>query len=357
MGRGYVPPMVTQLETSLGRSVTLTNVSIGGTFSHFGLWQLLSKKPHVGADVIIVEYALNDAELAAYGMTRNWSMAYEGLLVRLRQDAPDAQIICPMLVNRARSESSGLAPFNAAVMFINARYDVATIDVNREIAAKGPADFWPARREWYADVSHYARAYQVMIAEMVTKAVCAGAGRCRLRHVLPVTDDHFGAVKSAVAEGIFDGLMPAEAPVKLFENSLVRETARVVAAGSSVEMDVTGEVVAVILVSTRADGVVAYHHDGAVAHAGLYRKAFSDPKFRFLMNTLLPEQYFRRPLGVTQSPTRARIEVLDAAAIAALPERGVVTRPSAMLPPATNGPMSLAVVDILYLGTLSKPGA
>lgn len=362
MGRGYVPPMVAMAQTMLGRRVNLNNVSIGGTFSHFGLWQLLSKKPHLDADVIVVEYVLNDSELTSFGMMRHWAKAYEGLIWKLRQEAPGAQIICPLLINRSMAATPNLFPLVAGVMMINARYDVATIDVNKEITAKAPAPYWDAASDWYVDGSHYAKPYQVMIGEMIVSAIRDGAGRRLHSYVPPVSGDHFGQARSAVAEGIFAALMPEGTEVVSYQNRLVHEMAHLITPGRGLNLHLKGEIVALIMVSTRADGVLAYHHGDAVTHAGLYRKAFSEPKFDFLMNVFVPDQYFRntpRPAvastpGQIPEQTPIRIEVLDTAAIAALPKKSIVSRPTATLPETKGQSLAFALVDILYVGELSK---
>ena len=353
MRHGYVPALVAQIENVMGLQVNLQSLAIGGTFSQFGLWQLLTKKTHLDADVIIVEYALNDSELATSAALGQWARAYEGLLAKLRREAPQAQIICPLLVSRGRVITSGLNPLLAGVVMINTRYEVATIDVTAEIAAKAPPDYWSVTRDWYADGSHYAKPFQAMIGELITAEIRSGAGRSHRRNVPPISHDHFAGVRSAAEDRIQETLVPEGTPAEVLENSVIRETAYIMTPGNRVQLRVTGEIVALILVSTRKDGIVAYHHDERVAYAGLYRKAFSDPKFSFLMNTFLPEQYFRSPPVVPESPSTVSIEILDAASVAALPPKSVISRSTAMAPPGMDKPMSLALVDIVYTGELS----
>ena len=354
MRHGYVPPLVAQIENVMGLQVNLKNLAIGGTFSQFGLWQLLAKKSHRDADVIIVEYGLNDSELATSATVRQWAKAYEGLIRRIRHEAPQAQIICPLLFSRHRAVASGLSSLSSGVVMINKRYEVATIDVPAEIAAKAPPDYWSVARDWYADGSHYARPFQVMIAELIVAEIRSGAGRSHRRNVPPISHDHFADVRSAAEDRILQTLIPEGIPTETFRNSVISETAYVITPGNMLQLRVTGEIVALIIVSTRNDGVVAYRQDETVTYAGLYRKAFADPKFRFLMNTFLPEQYLRTPPLVSESPSIVRIEVLDAASVAALQPRSVVSRSTAMIPPDTDHAMSLALVDIIYTGELSS---
>lgn len=352
MNHGYIPPMVRQVENKTGRDVILKSVAIGGTFSHFGLWQVVTKKPHIGADVIIVEYVLNDGELAYGGTFRHWSKTYEGMIRKLRTEAPGAQIICPLLTSRHSAKLQGISPLVSAVFMINARYGVTTIDVNSEIISMAPGSFWVPEAEWYDDASHYSKPYQVMIADLVSQAIYEGKGREQRRNIPSISADHFANAKSAVMEGIFDSLMPASAKKVTFENSRVRETTTVLTPAKPASFNLLGEIVGVIIVSTRSDGVPSYHHGEAVAHAGLYRDAFSDPRFNFLMNLIVPDQYFKAQLGPTTVPTKIKLEVCSPAKFAALPPKSIITRNTAGLPKETAN-RSLAVADILYVGELS----
>ncbi len=354
MTRGYVPPAVEMLQNKTGRTLELTNVSIGGTFSHFGIWQLLAKRPHIDADVIVVEYVLNDAELASFGVVQHWAKAYEGLVRKLRTEAPQAQIICPLLVNRRMATNPKLSTLVSGVAMINMRYGVETIDVNQEINQRSPNGYWKDREEWYIDGSHYAKPFQVMIGDMLASRIAAGSGRSNVRDVLPVSLDHFAQARSAVQEGLFDQIVPTAFERKAFQNRLIDETAALIPGGASLDFKLTGEIVAFIVMSTRQDSVIAYHHGSQSLHAGLYRKAFSSPKYAFLMNVLVPDQYFRVPLGAVSKPTDVKLEVLDAVSIAALDEQTVVSRPSASMPPQDlDGDRSFALVDIVYTGDIA----
>lgn len=354
MMRGYVPPTVEMLQNKTGRSVELTNVSIGGTFSHFGIWQLLTKRPHVDADIIVVEYVLNDAELASFGVVQHWAKAYEGLICKLRTDAPRAQIICPLLVNRRMATNPKLSTLVSGVAMINMRYGIETIDVNQEISQRTPSGYWKDREEWYIDGSHYAKPFQVMIGDMLVSRIEAGTGHSHVRDVLPVSLDHFAQARSAVREGVFDQIVPATFERKTFQNRLIDETAALVPGGASLEFQLTGEIVAFIVMSTRHDGVITYHYGEKSVNAGLYRKAFSNPKYEFLMNVLVPDQYFRGQLGAASKPTKVTLDVLDAEAIAALDEKNVLSRPSASVPPQELAEhRSFSLVDIVYTGDIA----
>lgn len=353
MSRGYVPPTVAMLKNGTGLNIEVSNVSIGGTFSHFGIWQLLAKQPHVEADVIIVEYVLNDAELASFGVVQHWAKAYEGLISKLRSEAPRAQIICPLLVNRRMATHPKLSTLVSGVALINMRYSVDTIDVNQEIHQRTPSGYWQERDEWYVDASHYAKPFQVMIADALVTRIKTGRGRSHVRDVLPVSFDHFAKARSAVQEDIFDQIVPMSFERKLYRNRLIDETAALVPEGKNLEFLLTGEIVAFIVMSTRQDGIVTYRHGSKSAYIGLFRKAFESPKYEFLMNVFVPDQYFRKPLGVTSEPTHVKLDVLDEKGRAEVDEKKIVSRPSASVPGKNAGTEGhFALVDIVYTGEI-----
>ncbi|WP_170606527.1 SGNH/GDSL hydrolase family protein [Ruegeria arenilitoris] len=354
MADGYVRPAIEMLKNRARCDIELANVSIGGTFSHFGIWQLLSKRPHLDADVIVVEYVLNDAELSAFRSVLNWSKTYEGLVRKLRTEAPRAQIICPLLVNRRMASKPKLSSLVSGAVMINMRYGIETIDVNQEIIQRCPMGSPRDAEGWYRDLSHYAKPFQIMIGEMLASRIAAGAGRSCARDTLPVNLDHFAEARSAVQEGIFDNIVPPEFERKSFQNRLVEETAALVPEGKSFGFKLTGEIVALIIVSTRQDGILVYHHADKSVNVGIYRKAFAKSRFDFLMNVIVPEQYFFGKCAATTEPTVVKVDVLNARAIQELDSTNVVTRPSARMPPNdTESEYSFALVDIVYAGEIA----
>lgn len=352
MTRGWVPPAMQMARNRFNRAVELNNVSIGGTFSHFGIWQLLSKKPHLAADVVIVEYVLNDSELASAGVFRHWAKAYEGLLRKIRTENPRTQLICPLLVNRQMAAAQSISTLISGVMMINSRYDVETIDVNKEIAAKAPLGYWTPEKDWYIDGSHYAKPFQAMIAELVVDRIACGRGRAGQAEYLPVSNDNFAEAKSAAAEGLLQRLVPEAMAQVNYKNRLVDEKAYQVVPDMPLEFTLNGEIVALIFVSTRADGVLTYHHGSQKVNAGLHRKAFSEPKWDFLMNVFVPDQYMRSLIGTTTEPTPVRLEMLSDDAAAKLPKKSIISRPTASAPEGKTKKRAFALVDIVYVGEL-----
>jgi hypothetical protein len=353
MKNGYVPPLQKMLAQRLGQSVTIENVSIGGTFSHYGLWQLLSKKPHLDADIIVVEYALNDAELASRGMSDHWALAYEGLLHRLRAEIrPDTPIVCPLLFTRNASLNPKLSSISSGVAFINSRYGVATVDVNQGLSALAPDWYWSIETDWYRDASHYSKLVQVMIAGMVADTILSGAGRAEQQEVFPVGKAHFGTARSAVAEGKFDGLFPDSCPRVRFSNSLVDEKAIAIPGGTEIRFRLEGQLVALIVVSTREDGIVRYSFGNKEVLASARRKALDDSKFEFLMNVFVPDQYFRKVVSVAHTATEIRLGVMTGQETAAMDANKVMCRPTARFPDLDRQSYSFSIVDILYTGDI-----
>ncbi|MDO6799744.1 SGNH/GDSL hydrolase family protein [Shimia thalassica] len=351
MKSGYIPPFKAQLSRALKRDVEINNISMGGTFSHYGLWQLITKGSHKDADVIVIEYALNDSELSSFGMIGHWAQAYEGVIAKLRAEAPSAKIISPLFINRHSAMRSKFSAMAAGFAFINGRYDVETIDVNNELLSRAPEEYWTID-EWYKDGSHYTKYIQVMIADFLVEAVKAGKGHMKRDRVFAVTENHFGGAKSAVKEGIFDGLFPPEFERTNFTNSLVSQDAIKIPTGGTLEFNLKGSLVGMILVSTDGDGIVRCTVGNHSVLTSCRRKAFDTRKFDFLMNIFVLDQYFRKTVTVSEDWMPISLRVLTPEQIVATAGERVATRPTARPAEADQKELSFCIADIVYNGEI-----
>lgn len=348
MSSGYTPPLVALLERNTGRRVELRNLAIGGTTCQFGLWHTVTKKSHIGADIIIVEYALNDAILARFAINQQWAKAYEGLLARLRKDNPTAQILSPLLFtqnNTGRIQLTGIA---AGVAMINMRYGVATIDVTQRLAAKVPVNFWNSHNDWFRDPSHYNKFLQVMIAEMVADGIIKGDGRAADGHFVPVVPGHFINAQSAVAAGKFAAMVPPSTEFREFSNSLTSMRAAMLQEGGALKFKIQGTVIAVIVASTRADGVVCIQFGSSKTYMSLRRTGLDeDLKFTFFLNVVIPDQYSGKQLCTSSDKLEEfSIRLLSDAEAGRVGDGNVHYRGTARMPDA--GTHELAVIDVLF---------
>ncbi|WP_223178053.1 SGNH/GDSL hydrolase family protein [Sphingobium scionense] len=352
MRNGYTPPLVANLERRTGKKVDFRNLSVGGTFCHFGLWQVVTKGQHIDADVIIVEYALNDAELARFGIHQQWTKAYEGMIARLRRDNPTAQILTPLLFSRSNTGRTQISGISSGVALINMRYGVSTIDVTQELLAKAPLNYWDPAKEWHRDQSHYHKFLQVMIGEMVADRILKGEGYGLARDYAPIMPGHFINAQSAVMANKFDMMLPADTKFRDFSNSLFSERAAIIGEGAEISFNVQGSVVAVMVVSTREDGVVCAQFGAHKSYFSLRRRALDDEKYPFLLNLVIPDQYFGKQICASLDvEERFSLRLVADAEAEQVGYDNIQHRGTARLP--DQGSHELAVIDLLFDGVIS----
>lgn len=350
---GYVAPLVTRLENKTGRHVTLRNVSAGGTFSQFGLWQAATKHPHKNADVIIVEYALDDRELEQREAFSHWRKSYEGLIRRLRKEAPKAQIICPILTHQKDASLEAMAKLALTTIAINSHYGVESVDVQGVIGSMAPEKFWVPAEEWYKEPSHYSKPYQAILAGLIVDAICSGRGSSDQMDVAPIHADHFEGARSAAEDGLLDLIMPSGAERILFENDKVKETGIKLTSDCGASFALRGEIVALIIMSTVENGVLAYHHGDHSTFTSLFRKALVGSGHGFLLDVVIPDQSFGKTLGSTKGTVDINLSVCNDYAQEDIPKSKIHIRGSSTLPPTWND-RSICLVDLLYVGSLSE---
>lgn len=360
MANGYIPPLVEILETSTDKTVSLHNFAIGGTFSHFGLWQLLVNPEYRSADIIIVEYALNDAELFNWRLSQNWALAYEGLLRKLRTEAPQALIICPLLYSRSSALRDKLCVPAAQVCYINHRYGVATIDVNARFAGNDSKGSSETQEDWYKDASHYTKEKQNLISQFLADEILGGTGNDPAKDPakglpLALSSQNFCDARSAMQEGIIGELFGKGVEKSVFSNSISSCEAYMLQPGMSVSFELKGQVVAFIMVSTRDDGVVRYSFGDREFLSSARRKALDrNEKFSFLMNNFVPDQFFKQPVSHSEVFTPISVEVLTRVEMSETDPSSVLCRPNSRVPAADQENLSFGIVDIVFTGEI-KP--
>lgn len=346
---GYVPVVVNTLERKIGEVVELNNLAIGNTFSHFGFWQIITKKNHFDSDVIIIEYALNDQELSASRLFNQWANIYEGIVAKLREDNPRAQIIAPLFMTRKAVQKPKITTFLSGVALINLRYDVESIDVTQLLYSLGGAQYWDAPKDWYKDGPHYNKNIQAIIGKEVADRIQSGSGRSFSREYFPISSDFLINPKSAAVEGHLKEIFHRAGSVVTYKNSLVEERASIFTNESPLRFSVKGKLLALIVISTKDDGVVKINFNNEIAFASLRRKIFDSDSAKFLLNILVPDQYFKH-----ETPPSVDFQDYSFSLVEDIKDihDKIVCRGSARIP--DDGIHSLSVVDILYVGEL-KP--
>jgi len=344
---GYVPIVVNLLEQAQGEAVELNNLAIGNTFSHFGFWQILTKNNHHDSDVIIIEYALNDQELSSSRLFNQWANIYEGIISKLRKDNPKAQIIAPLFMTRKAIQNPKITTFLSGAALINLRYSIDSIDVTQLLYSLGGAQYWDAPKDWYRDGPHYNKNIQAIIGKEVVDRIIKGAGRSFYKEYFPVSSDFFINPKSAAKEGNIQRIFHCAEKLITYKNSIVEEKAAVFTKNTPLKFSVKGKLLALIIISTKDDGVIKINFNNETAFASLRRKIFDNDNSKFLLNILVPDQYLKH-----ETPPSVDFEDYNFSVIEDYKDvcDRVVCRGSARIP--DDGIHSLAVVDILYVGEI-----
>lgn len=346
---GYVSVFLETLRNKTQRDIEINNLAIGNTFSHFGFWQTITKGGHQNSDVIIVEYALNDQELVASKLFNQWASVYEGLIAKLRRESPFAQIISPLFMTRRAVQNQKIMTLISGAAFINLRYNVENIDATQEIYSLGGADYWEPEKDWYKDGPHYNKNIQAIIGVKVAEKVISGAGRAFARDYFPVSIDYLNEPKSAIKEGDFDKLFSGAERFQNHKNSIVNERSAVFSKNNYFSFLIKGKLLALIVISTRNDGVVKIEVDGKCAYASLRRKIFDKDQTKFLLNILIPDQYFKENIPESLDFKLFKFSVVeDLEPIA----DEIVCRGSARVPDKDNH--TFEIVDIFYDGDIKS---
>jgi lysophospholipase L1-like esterase len=346
---GYLPSMRKALEEKLNEKIEVVNLSMGGTFSHYGLWQISAKQSHLGADVVVVEYALNDVELTSWRIAKQWANVYEGLIAKLRKEVPDAQIVVPLLWNQGNFDTPAFSEINAGVVGINQRYGVTTIDCSQILYEKTIAGEFSPGEELYRDSAHYSQKAHTFIGKEVARSILRGEGKNLRKDILPISKANFLNARSAVKEGLFDKIFSNNFERKIYESSLARESAALVNEGDVIQFGIKGSLIAMIVASIPEDGAVNFTFDKETVNFSLRRRALDDPKFKFLFNICVPDQYYKKTACFSKTLVPLQFKLLSNEEIEANKAQ-ILARRTARLPDKQTH--RLAVIDILYDGEL-----
>lgn len=353
---GFIPCMRVNLENRLGRRVVVHNKSVGGTFISCGLWQVARGDAHESADLIVIEYALNDAELASGRMIDYWGRAFEGTLQRLRSENPTAPILCPVFYAETGTHVNRMSSIAAGVAMIGARYGVHVMDMNDALQSRIPPEFAESAAKLHRDRSHYAPHVHMLIAELLcNQAMEALANPTPARLHVPQVYRRTYAEAKVLGEDLAK-YATGETSIQRFHNSQFDETALQLAEGASLSFRIQGQILAVMLINTDADGVMEFRFGDQKQNIGLMRRALESETrtFKFLLNSLLPDQYNNgRLFEAFDAPKTVHMRLLPREESKRLSDDDIRLRPTSRRPEQYDEPHVLNIVDILYVGEIT----
>lgn len=172
MQPGYWPTLLANMARRGVALDVIADLSVGGTTSGFGLFQLKASEHHLAeADVLIIEYALNDAFV--YGderrPVRHWARFYEGIIRYALSKNPNLHIVSLVFGFRNGSYTSAVPSIDAGMHYISDWYGTSVINISRYLMLRFGREVVtdPA---FYSDQGHYARPIATsIVADIIAK--------------------------------------------------------------------------------------------------------------------------------------------------------------------------------------------
>ncbi|WEK49219.1 MAG: SGNH/GDSL hydrolase family protein [Candidatus Kaistia colombiensis] len=288
MQPGYWPTLLARMAQRGMPLEVVADLSVGGTTSGFGLFQLKANDHHLAeADVLIIEYALNDAFV--YGDERrpfrHWARFYEGVIRHALARNPKLHIVSLVFGQRGGAYISSVPSIDAGMHYISDWYDTAIVDVSRHLMRRFGRDV-VTDPSFYADQGHYARPIATtlvadIIAEDLERILAAPF---RPRGVPPPIDPHhFADAKIIDAKTLIEtcGL-----PARVYSNRrFAATTADLGAFRLKLDFD-RGRPLAMAYVCAPDISALEIAMAGETVEAAMLKGGVRDGAFKFLLSML-----------------------------------------------------------------------
>jgi hypothetical protein len=360
MGGGYVYMLAEKLADRLDITAEIDNRAMGNTFVHYGLYEAIKSGSHQHADVVVIEYAVNDQELINHKKRDLWHCGYEGLVRRIRRENPRAHIISVILypIRHYRALVDGHAWGLATLIdTITTHYGGTVVDTAAWIRERNDGEL-PATDDVFRDGAHYNSTYQAVVAEQLTDALASIGETAPGEDVRP--PDCLSAHDFSLCRLTTSDMLERDSSgtqVLTFSNSRSSTEAVQIGPGSEIVLPPVDQLVCLIYAATEDDAYIMLDHDDGRLLISAYRRAYTDAatgrKWPFLMSNIVPGlavsggQFFHASGGV-------RLRVLTAKQIDA-DGPAPFFRGSTVEPPETDRPASFNLIDALYLPEVGGP--
>jgi hypothetical protein len=288
MKPGYITDLP-EAARSLGLKLDIVaNLAVGNTTSLAGLMQLKGADVLAESDLLLIEYALNDA--SAYGEQRknieSWTRAYEGIIRHALTVNPRIRILSVILAPKLGPHRNSIPSVYAGIYYLSEWYGVDKIDINRELTLRFGAGFHDLKGV-YGDAAHYERPiFTRLVAEMIAGAMRNIATRTSAAMVLPPPVDPANACDSsyAIASG-WAGLKRVS-----YRNSRYVIHSADLAGGDATLTLEGGRLLSAQFVCVPDVARLYVTADGTVYEVPTLRPGVRDGKYRFLASMLSFEQ-------------------------------------------------------------------
>jgi hypothetical protein len=351
MEPGYLAKMLTALARQGVNLDIVENLAVGGTTSAYGLFRLKSGDALEQSDLLIIEYALNDAFI--YGderrQFRHWARIYEGILRHALTRNPRLRICTLVFGARNGSWLNSVPSIDAGIHYLSDWYGTIVVDISRELMRRFGRDV-VTDQDFYVDQGHYARPVATsMVADLAADGLINALERPALAGALPpaVDPDHFAEAGVIDVPKLFAAA--PDAPLVEFHNRRFAFTA-IDAAGHRLELDLDGgKLLGVFHMSTPGSAELKLTRGDAGYRCSLLKGGVRDGKFKFLAAMLPCEFLYGADL---LNPSDAEHFSLRAAGAGDLGLKSHIAKDNvAVLPAATTTPSSgLPLLGLLYSG-------
>ena len=291
MEPGYLGQM---LAATKARGVDLDiveNLAVGGTTSAYGLFRLKATDALDRSDLLIIEYALNDAFI--YGderrQFRHWARLYEGILRYALARNPALKICTLIFGARNGSWLSSVPAIDSGIRYLSDWYGTGIVDISRDLIRRFGRDV-VSDPSFYVDQGHYARPIATaMVADLAAEGLIASL-RAHQPGPLPtpVDPDHFAEAEIVDSAEIFrasESIHLAE-----FHNRRFAFSAADIA-GHKLCLDISGgKLLAVFHMSTPDIASLSLRRNETLHHCSLLKGGVRDGKFKFL-GAMLPCEF------------------------------------------------------------------
>lgn len=292
MEPGYLGQMLAAVARQGVNLDIVDNLAVGGTTSAYGLFRLKTGDALDRSDLLIIEYALNDAFI--YGderrQFRHWARVYEGILRYALTRNPRLKI-CTLVFGARNGSWLGSVPsIDAGIRYLSDWYGTIVVDISRDLMRRFGRDV-VTDPSFYVDQGHYARPMATaMVADLAANGLVAGLAMPDAAGTLPppVDPEHFAEAGVIDVPALFAAA--PDAPLVEYHNRRFAFTA-IDMARHRLELDLAGgKLLGVFHMSAPNTTPLMLARGESGHHCSLLKAGVRDGKFKFLA-AMLPCEF------------------------------------------------------------------
>lgn len=288
MEPGYLSTALGMAERRGVRLDVAANLAVGGTTSACGLYRLKAEEAAAASDLLVIEYALNDAFIHGDERrpVRQWARLYEGVIRHALARNPRLRIVSLIFGARNGSFLSAVPGIDSGIHYLSAWYGTHVVDVSGELVRRYGRDV-VTHPQFYSDQGHYARPIATgMVADIVAEGLARAAEAGPRSAPLPPPVDAGNFADAGILTGA-DLARLAGRPTTRYENRRFGFDAFDLGEDALCFRLEGGKLVALLYVADAATGGLAIlRGDSDEVEAAMMKSGVANGKFRFLAGML-----------------------------------------------------------------------